>query len=90
MFSDVSHVPIKFQHLYFLNCTKDVLCCIQCPNVDGFNVPRLECILQKYKKYPKYPLNKEEGKIDESRPYISFHVFEKVPFLFILLHQWML
>ena len=27
---------------------RDALCCIQCPNVDGFSVPHFKFILQEY------------------------------------------
>ena len=44
---------------------RDALKAIQCKEVNGFNVPRLKCILQKCKKCPKYLLHDEETKPDE-------------------------
>ena len=66
---------------------RDALKAIQCKEVNGFNVPRLKCILRKCTKCPKYLLHDEETKPDEDRPYIKFHIFEIVPSCSIHLTQ---
>ena len=66
---------------------RDALKFIQCPNVDGYNVPHLKCILRTCKKCPKYRFNDEESKPDDERPYIKFHIFEIVPSCLIHLTQ---
>ena len=83
------HIEILYTKISPI-CTsnqKKALHFIRYPHVDGFSVPYLKGILQKCKNCSKYVLNKKEGKIDKSRPYISFHVFEIVPSFSIQLTQ---
>ena len=57
---------------------KDALLCIQCPPVDGFQVPHMKCILRRCEKCPKYRMLDEERKITARDTHISFHYFQKV------------
>ena len=57
---------------------KDALRLIQCPPVDGFQVPHMKCILRRCNQCPKFRLFDEEKKITDRDPKISFHFFQKI------------
>ena len=57
---------------------KDTLRLIQCPPVDGFQIPHMKCILRRCDKCPKFRLFDGERKITDHGPKICFHFFQKV------------
>ena len=57
---------------------KDALQLIQCPPIEGFNIPHMQCILRRCPKCPKFRLLDEEKKITDRDPKISFHFFQKI------------
>jgi hypothetical protein len=56
---------------------KDALISIMCPNVDGFDVPHLSCILSECENCPKYKYLQEEEALSNHANPIKFHVYQK-------------
>jgi hypothetical protein len=56
---------------------KDALISIMCPNVQGFDVPHMNCILRECKYCPKYQYLREEAALSNNAPPIKFHVYQK-------------
>ena len=56
---------------------KDALVSIMCPNVEGFDVPHLSCILGECENCPKYKYLREEEALSENATPIKFHVYQK-------------
>ena len=54
---------------------KKALLCIQCPPIEGFNVPHMGCIIRTCEKCPKYKMNKYEKSLKNNDPEIAFHDF---------------
>jgi hypothetical protein len=56
---------------------KDALTAIQCPNVEGFDFPKMTCILRTCRFCPKYSLLREERLLTNADTPIAFHVYHK-------------
>ena len=57
---------------------RDALRCIQCPNVDGFEIPKMECILRRYTDCPEYEGIIFENNLTEYDNKIRFQFFHNV------------
>ena len=56
---------------------KDALISIMCPNVEGFDVPQVDCTLPECTHCPKYQYLQEEAALSDNAPPIKFHVYQK-------------
>jgi hypothetical protein len=56
---------------------KGALTAIQCPNVEGFDFPKMTCILRACLLCPKYSLLREELLLTQTDTPIDFHFYHK-------------
>ncbi len=56
---------------------KDALVLIMCLNVEGFDIPHMDCILQECKNYPKFQYLQEEEALSDNTTPMNFQVYQK-------------